>query len=379
MNKSMNNSYIEVNLNTLRENVRAIGRTLPAGVDIIPVLKDNAYGLGLVPVAAALEPMEQICAFAVSHVSEGMELRAAGIRKSILVMSCALPFQLETAVDAELTLACARPGFASELAAAARAAGKTAHIHIKIDAGLHRIGFETGDELMALASELSEAGGQISVDGAFSHFSDAGDTERVEQEYADFMSALRRLERFGVHVPFRHIACSAASELYTGMELDAVRVGRRLYMDNPEKEHQTGIIRELASWRTYITAVYKRRAGERVGYGKGISLDSDRDIATVGIGYGDGLDESFAGIKAPVLVNGRQARILAVFMDQCLVDVTGIDCAPGDELTVFGYDGRGGFISSQDQAMLISAAEGCGLTSALSGRVARVYTDRPFE
>ena len=150
-------------------------------------------------------------------------------------------------------------------------------------------------------------------------------------------------------------------------------------MDNPEKEHQTGIIRELASWRTYITAVYKRRAGERVGYGKGISLDSDRDIATVGIGYGDGLDERFAGIKAPVLVNGRQARILAVFMDQCLVDVTGIDCAPGDELTVFGYDGRGGFISSQDQAMLISAAEGCGLTSALSRRVARVYTDRMLE
>ena len=87
MNKSMNNSYIEVNLNTLRENVRAIGMTLPVGVHIIPVLKDNAYGLGLVPVAAALEPMEQICAFAVSHVSEGMELRAAGIRKSILVMS----------------------------------------------------------------------------------------------------------------------------------------------------------------------------------------------------------------------------------------------------------------------------------------------------
>ena len=78
-------------------------------------------------------------------------------------------------------------------------------------------------------------------------------------------------------------------------------------------------------------------------------------------------------MNAPVLICGKMAHVIAVFMDQCLVDVTGIDCVPGDEVTVFGYDGHGGYISSQSQALLTDALEGCGITSGLSTRVARVY------
>ena len=129
----MNNSYIEVDMQILRENMASIASTLTPGAGIIPVLKDDAYGLGLVPVAHVLEPLDCVRCFSVSHVSEGLELRRGGISKGILVMNSALPFQLEAAVEAGLSLACGRPGFVTELQAAARAVGKTAHIHIKID------------------------------------------------------------------------------------------------------------------------------------------------------------------------------------------------------------------------------------------------------
>lgn len=371
MNIPMNNSYIEVDMQILRENMASIASTLTPGAGIIPVLKDDAYGLGLVPVARVLEPLDCVRCFSVSHVSEGLELRRGGISKGILVMNSALPFQLEAAVEAGLSLACGRPGFVTELQAAARAVGKAAHIHIKVDTGLHRIGFVPGEELGAFVAELRAAGDDIVVDGVFSHFSAPESLERDEEEYARFLEGIAQLESAGVQIPFKHISCSAASERYPKFDMDAVRIGRRLYMDAPDEP--LGTIKELASWRSYVAAVHERRAGDRLGYGEGLTLDKDTRVATVGIGYGDGLALRFAEVNAPVLICGKIAHVIAVFMDQCLVDVTGIDCAPGDEVTVFGYDGHGGYISSQSQALLTDALEGCGITSGLSTRVARVY------
>ena len=371
MNTLMNNSYIEVNRQILRENVESVAASLTPGTGIIPVLKDDAYGLGLVPVARVLEPLDCVRCFSVSHVSEGLEMRRGGISKGVIVMNSALPFQLEAAVEAGLSLACGRPGFVTELQAAAHAAGKEAHIHIKIDTGLHRIGFAPGEELGAFIEELCAAGNDIIVDGVFSHFSAPEIVERTEEEYGRFLEGIAQLERAGIKIPIRHISCSAASELYRKFDMDAVRIGRRLYMD--AQSNPTGLVKELASWRSYVAVVHERRAGDRLGYGDGLVLNRDTRVATVGIGYGDGLSQRFAEANAPVLVCGKTAHIIAVFMDQCLVDVTGIDCAPGDEVTVFGYDSRGGYISSQSQAMLTGALEGCGIISGLSARVARVY------
>ena len=148
MNNVMNNSYIEVNMQTLLANAGEIIKTLGDKTQLVPVLKDDAYGLGLVPVAKQLCSIEAIKTIAVSHVSEGLALRDAGIDREILVMASALPFQLECAVRAELTLACGRLGLASELAETAKSLYKKAKIHIKIDTGLHRIGIEP-DELEA--------------------------------------------------------------------------------------------------------------------------------------------------------------------------------------------------------------------------------------
>ena len=370
MNNQMNNSYIEVNMQTLLDNARAIISSLDTGCQLIPVLKDDAYGLGLEPVAKCLCALEEIKTIAVSHVSEGLALREAGIDRDILIMASALPFQVESSVAHGLTLACGRLGLVSELAAAAKQLNKKAHIHIKIDTGLHRIGIEA-EELDSFIEELLGNHEYISVDGAFSHFSDSSNQCLAKEEYEIFSASVNKLEKAGIAIPMRHMASSATSENSPEYNMDAVRIGRRLYMDNPSAP--LGNINEVASWRSYITNIKLRRAGESIGYGEGVKLEKDSVIATVGIGYGDGLNQELVKIKAPLLLNGCTAHYTACCMDQCMIDVSGIACKVGDELTFFGYDDKGGFLSSQVIAAMVNDDEGCGLTSALSPRVARVY------
>lgn len=366
----MNNSYIEVNMQALLANAGAIIQGLGEGCKLIPVLKDDAYGLGLVPVAKQLCSIEEITTLAVSHVSEGLALRQAGIDREILIMASALPFQLESAVEAGLSVACGRLGLAHELAETAKQIGRKANIHIKIDTGLHRIGIEE-NELDEFIAELKANGEYLKIGGAFSHFSDSSNAELSHSEHGLFCAAVEKIRASGIEIPVCHMASSATSESCPEYNMDAVRIGRRLYMDNPTKP--LGNIKELASWRSYITNIKARKAGDSIGYGDGVKLDKDSLIATVGIGYGDGLNQDLVKIKAPLLVNGKTAHYTACCMDQCMIDVSGIDCRVGDEVTFFGYDAAGNYLSSQDIAAMVNDDEGCGLTSALSSRVARVY------
>ena len=370
MNNQMNNSYIEVNMQTLLDNAGAIIQSLGPDCRLIPVLKDDAYGLGLVPVARQLCTLNEIKTLAVSHVSEGLELRRAGIDRELIIMASALPFQLESAVDAELSLACGRLGLAPELSETAKHLGKKAHIHIKIDTGLHRIGIEP-EELDSFIDELKSCAEDVEIGGAFSHFSDSSNAELSCREHEIFCAAVEKIRAAGIPVPVCHMASSATSENHPEYNMDAVRIGRRLYMDNPSAP--LGCIKELASWRSYITNIKPRKAGAGIGYGEGVKLERDSLIATVGIGYGDGLNQDLVKIKAPLLVNGQVAHYTACCMDQCMIDVSGIDCKIGDEVTFFGYDSEGGYLSSQEVAAMVNDDEGCGLTSALSPRVARVY------
>ena len=372
MNIHNHNSFLEIDLATLRRNARTILDSLGEGTQLIPVLKDDAYGLGAVPIARELCRLPEIRLLAVAHVSEGLALREAGIDREILVMGGALPFQTEAAVKAGLTLACGRPGFARELAAAARACGRRAKLQLKIDTGLHRIGIEPG-EVSAWIEEYRAAGEALELTGVFSHFSDAENLALDEEEFALFLRTLGELEAAGIEIPLRHIACSAASERFPQFQMDGVRCGRRLYMDRTQGGR--GDIRELASFRSFITQLRDRRAGETLGYGAAVRLDRDTQVATVGVGYGDGLNQELFRIGGPVLVGGKRCRMLACCMDQCMIDVSGVGCAVGDEVTFFGYDAEGSFLSSQEVAALVGGDEGCGLTSALSPRVARVYKE----
>lgn len=366
----MNNSYLHIDMNIFRKNMNTLLASLPAGVQLIPVLKDDAYGLGLGRMAAAAAEFDAVRRVAVAHVSEGLALRQQGFEKDILVLGSALPFQLPAAVAAGLELAAGSAEFVSALDAAAAQTGRRARVHVKIDTGLHRIGAEPGDELAALAEALRRAG-HIDAVGVFSHFADTDNEAASRAQYACFMQGAAQLEQAGFKGLLRHICSSASYEQYPEYALDAVRIGRALYMDSPDGVSHG--IEEVVTWRSYITAVKQRRAGDSLGYGGAYRLAHDANIATIGVGYGDGLNEALCRVHADVLIGGKRCALLACCMDQCFADVTGIDCAPGDEVTFFGHDGLGNFLPSQEVAALIGSDEGCGLTSALSPRVARIY------
>ena len=172
-------------------------------------------------------------------------------------------------------------------------------------------------------------------------------------------------------IPFRLISAGAASEFFPQYRLDGVRIGRRLYMDHPTRPK--GNIQETASWRTWITNLRVLQAGESLGYGGHAHMEHDGTVATLAVGYGDGLNPDLVRAGGPVLIGGRRAKLLACCMDQTLADVTGIPCQVGDEATFYGYDRTGNFLSAQEVSLLIGDDEGCGLTSLLSDRVARVY------
>ena len=181
-----------------------------------------------------------------------------------------------------------------------------------------------------------------------------------------------QLEAGGMELPLRHISASAAHEQFPQYRLDAVRIGRRLYMDHPTKP--TGQVSETATWRTWITNLRTLQAGAPLGYGGKVVLERDATVATIAVGYGDGLSEGLVQVHGPVLVGGERARLMACCMDQTLVDVTGIPCRVGDPVTLFGWDEQGNLLTSQEVALLVGDDEGCGLTSQLSPRVARIYS-----
>lgn len=375
MEKEIYNSYLLVNGGQLRNNIRSILDSLPEGTQLIPMLKCNAYGLGLEYVSRVISEFNEIKMIALAQVMEALELRRLGFEREILVTGAAVGgAQRRSAIENNITLAAYSADFIRALCADAGALGKKARVHIKINCGLNRLGAAPGAELKEVAEVLKSCAKWVEVCGTFSHFSELEEPRRedAEREFEIFSAALCELEAAGIKPGMRHICASAAYEFYPQMALDAVRIGRRLYYDSPVCPD--GGVADCASWRALISDVRLRRAGQALGYGGGCMLEKDKKIALLGIGYGDGLSKELVHKNAEVLVCGKRAKLLCCCMDQCFIDVSGIDCRAGDEVTLFGYDGEGRLLGGQSVAALIND-EGCSLTSALGARVARVYED----
>ena len=350
-------------MNIFDENIQILTQRHPA---VIPVLKSDAYGLGLIPVARGLHSRPGVKMLAVAQVLEGAVLRQAGIGGEILVLGGTLPRQWSAAAELGLTLTVTRPGMITAL----NALEKPVKIHLKIETGLNRNGICPGEELAGVIGELKLAN-YVNLTGTYSHFAaaESRDETRCLAQKQAFDRALAQLKEAGIEPGLRHMSNSAAAEWLKAAEYDAVRIGRGLYMD--AQDDPVGGIREVASWRAAIVGLRHYPAGTRLGYGQGIVLRKDTRVAMVNVGYGDGLNHRVAS-GGPALVEGQPARFLGCCMDQSFLDVGDILCQVGSEVTLFGYDGRGNYLSSQEVARLCDD-EGCGLTAALGSRVARIY------
>ena len=306
------------------------------------MVKANAYGHGSAEVGLALEEAGAAM-LACADIEEGIVLRDAGVRAPILVFGALSVSDLDGVFTHHLTPTISTPSAARAVKAAAARHKVRIACHLKIDTGMNRLGFRH-DNIERTIPEFAD-GGELAVDAVYTHFATADDPEHPAffEQSARFNEACARLGRWGSRHARRHAANSAALLRDARVWYDYVRPGLLLYGIVPPPLAATLPLRPALSLHSRIVAVKGLRAGEASGYGLKAPVDRPVTIAIVPAGYADGLDLRLAG-RGHMLVRGRRVPIVgSVCMDMSMIDVTGTDVAPGDEVVIVG--------NQQDAAM----------------------------
>ncbi len=330
----------EVSLGALRENCRQARALVGPRVDVLAVVKADGYGHGAVPAARAFLD-GGAAGLGVSIVAEGLELRRAGVDCQVVVLGGVFPGEEEAAVAHDLAAAVWSLEGGRALAAAARAAGRTAAVHLKVNTGMTRLGCEPA-ELPALGAAL-DADPHLRVVGVFSHFAtaDAVDSEAARVQRERFAAAVEALAAAGVRPPHVHLANSAAVLSEPAAHFTMVRPGLMLYGYAPAP-HLADRARLAPAMRLRTAVAQTRRvpAGTPVGYGATWAAARESTIATLPLGYGDGYHR-VASNRAAMQVRGRRVPVAGrVCMDHVMLDVTDAPgVTAGDPVTVFGPDG----------------------------------------
>ena len=322
-------TWCTVSLSALRSNLRTLRRAAPKGTRILAVVKDNAYGHGLVPVARAL--VRAGCEeFGVAFASEGAELRQAGIRAPILLLGSSLPSEFPAALAHRLTVTLSSLQEARELARAAEKARTTALVQAKLDTGMNRLGAKPS-EFLRLVAYLTQHP-RLDLVGTFTHLACAGSDPRFTRRQLDESFLLPMVGR-------RHVANTAASLNRHSDPMTHIRPGLGLYGIDPRAGGRAPL-RPVLSWKSRVLMVRNVRRGETVSYGATFRARRDLRIATVGTGYADGLPFSL-GNRGRALVRGRLCPIVGrVTMDMTMLDVSSVPAARrGDEVVWIGRSG----------------------------------------
>jgi alanine racemase len=305
---------------------------------VIAVVKANAYGHGAGPVAVALESAGARM-LACADIEEAAVLREAGVRARILVFGALSVSDLAGVFEYHLTPTISTPTAARAVEAEAARRGVQLGYHLKIDTGMHRLGFRH-DNLRRTIPDLL-ASPHLRLEAVYTHFATADDAEHplMADQREAFERALAVLEELGAPRVARHAANSAALLRDARTWLDFVRPGLLLYGVAPPPLATTLPLAPAMTLRSRVVATKGIRAGEAVGYGARFTAGGARTIAVVPAGYADGLDLRLAG-RGYVLVGGRRAPIVgSVCMDMITVDVTDIPARTGDEVVILGRQG----------------------------------------
>lgn len=362
----------EIDLAALRHNFDQVRRQVGAQRDILAVVKADAYGHGAIAVARTLETAGA-AAFAVALIEEGVALRQAGLQRPILVFGAILPGQEAALFDWELTPYLFDLETAHRLDQAARDRGTVLPIHLKIDTGMGRIGFLTGElgEVLRVLATLSG----LRLDGVMSHLALADESQsplNAEQQQV-FRHALDQVHRAGFSPRWVHLSNSAAIFSLNTPECNLVRPGIGLYGGLPAAELAPRLeLRPVMNLRSQIVQLKSLPIGAGVSYGHHFHASRPSLIATIPIGYADGYNRLLSNC-GEALLRGQRVRVAGrVCMDWTLFDVTDVPgVAVGDEITLLG-SAPGGVISGDEWAErigTISYEVFCGI----SKRVPRVY------
>jgi alanine racemase len=363
---------MEVSLENYRHNFRAI-RENAGRANVIAVIKANAYGMGVIPVARALKE-EGANFFAVATPDEAVELREAGIRDWILVMGQSPYDAAETYVSLGIVATITDMDMALALSKAAGKIGRPARVHLKVDSGMGRIGFLPKDALNA-AQKLRALSG-IDLEGVFTHFAkaDEADTSATRRQFAVFESVIKEIKGAGIPIKMSH-CCNSGAILanLSDMYLDAVRPGHMLHGLMPSPECGSSVpIKPCFEVKTAISLIRELPAGAGISYGLTYRTDEAELVAVLPVGYGDGYNRGLSNIGC-VLIQGKRCPIRGrICMDQCVVCVSHLkDPKAGDEVVLIGRQ-ENDAITVEEIAEKLSTITGT-IPLSFTARVPRVY------
>ena len=337
LEKKAHQTILEVNLSALRDNLNYYRNNLAPKTRTICMVKASAYGAGALEVGRTLQDCN-IDYLAVAVADKGAELRREGITTGIIVMNPE-PSSFATLFDNKLEPEVYSFGMLRMLIEAAGHEGITDYpVHIKIDTGMHRLGF-LPEEIPALIEVLKQQNA-LTPRSIFSHF--AGSDSPFFDEFSKlqkerFDTAAEALQQAFEHKILRHICNSAGAERFEDAHHDMVRLGIGLYGISPIGENKN--LHPISTLKTIILQIHDVPADETVGYSRKGVLARNSRIAALPIGYADGLNRRLGNRKGYCIVNGKPAPYIGnICMDVCMIDVTEIDCKEGDPVEIFGHD-----------------------------------------
>jgi alanine racemase len=363
-------THVEVDLTVLANNLRAI-RARCSGAKVMPVLKANAYGHGLIEVAK-LMVAEGADYLGAAFLEEGLLLREHGIKAPVLVLGSLAGEQIPQFLTHDLTLTASSVQKLRLIEEAASAMRCKARVHLKIDTGMERVGVHYYSAHHLLEESLRCE--HVVVEGIYSHFAnaDAADLSDARLQLERFMEVLEFYPRRGLPMPMRHMANSAGILALPECHLDMVRPGIMLYGVYPSAEVMRSVRVEPAlSWRSQVCYFKVVQAGAGVSYGSTWRSDHAVRVVTVPVGYGDGYFRRMSG-QAHVLIHGAAYSVVGrICMDQMMVNIEGDSAYNGDTVTLIGKEGEG-LITVDDLASWAGTIPYEVLTN-INTRVPRVY------
>ena len=335
LEQKVHETILEVNLGAVVSNLNYYRSLMKPETKLVCMVKADAYGAGAVEVAKTLQE-HRVDYLAVAVADEGVTLRRAGITANIMVMNPEMT-AFKTMFDYDLEPEVYSFRLLDALIKAARKEGITGWpVHIKLDTGMHRLGFNPEEDMDELIDRLKHQQAVIPR-SVFSHFvgSDSNQFDEFSaRQFQLFDEGSRQLQAAFSHKILRHMDNSAGIEHFPQRQMDMCRLGLGLYGVNPRNNE---MINTVSTLKTTILQLRCVKAGDSVGYSRRTILERDSVIGAIPIGYADGLNRHLGNRNGYCIVNGQRAEYVGnICMDVAMIDVTGIDCQEGDMVEIFG-------------------------------------------
>jgi len=338
----MYQSFVEISRSAILHNLKQYQKIVGKSVEVMPIVKSNAYGHGMVEVAKIVSP--KVKWIGVVSLGEALELRKNNIRKKIFVLSYAQSRYLEQGIKQNISLPVYDLKYAKLISKIAKKLKKNALIHIKVDTGTGRLGILPKDAFIFIKKikEISN----LKIEGIFSHFAASEENQKYTKEQLDsFNNVLEKLEEERIKIPYKHFSCSAATLVAPKAHFNMVRIGLSLYglWPSPQakklalKNYPWLKLKPALVWKTKIVQVKFLPKGKKIGYGCTYTAKKKIKMAVLAVGYWEGYNRHYSNNNDVVIKNKRCPVIGRVCMNLTMVDVSKVkNVKAGDEVFLIG-------------------------------------------